>query len=232
MEGNENNKRNKPELVAIDGRGRSDSLRVWESYRDQATLWRALTLLQMPAIALSITVALVLFFTSDTIINVPIKPEPGHYSADKLPDSEFVSVAVQVVNLLSTYTPYTARPQFVKARKYLWEPALSHFEKYYMKQELPTVTDMSRSQIFRVNMRGVKVQRRDDEFVVVRLPGTRQRLIGNRMLPPEQIAWYIKMITIPRNVHNEYGIVIIDVSVKESSVGEDGKPNATNKTTV
>ncbi len=215
-------------IEQIAGRAGSDTIRLWESYRDQAYLWRALALLQMPATALAVVMTLIMYFTKDTIIEVPDMPQPGYYSITKLPDSQFIGFAEEIVNLIASYQPINAHQQFQTARSYLWEPALGKFENEMLGKELRAIEETKRSQLFFADKRLVNVERYPEEdYVVVRIPGTRQKLIGDKHLPPEYMAYYVKMTTIPRNVHNEYGIVIIDISLRK--VTADKMERSSNK---
>ena len=56
------------QLERVAGRAGSDTIRLWEGYREQAYLWRALALIQMPSTALSIAAALIMYLIADTII--------------------------------------------------------------------------------------------------------------------------------------------------------------------
>jgi hypothetical protein len=206
------------QLERVGGRAGTDTIRLWEGYREQAYLWRALALLQMPSTALSIAAALVMYFFADTIIEVPERPQPGYYSVRQLPDSQFINAATSVVNLIGTYQPAVARRQFKTARKYLWEPALTVFEETMMGSELRTIEETKRSQMFFINPRLIKVERFPElDKVIVRIPGVRLKLIGNKPLPADQMVYYVKMTTIPRNVHNEYGIVVIDIRLRRAN---------------
>ena len=212
-----NVKQDLKQLERVAGRAGTDTIRLWEGYREQAYLWRALALLQMPSTALSVAAALVMYFFADTIIEVPERPQPGFYSVKQLPDSQFINAASSVVNLIATYQPAVARRQFKTARKYLWEPALTEFEEVMMGSELRTIEETKRSQMFFINPRLIKVERFPElDLVVVRIPGVRQKLIGNKPLPADEMAYYVKMTTIPRNVHNEYGIVVIDLRLRRA----------------
>jgi hypothetical protein len=205
------------QLERVGGRAGTDTIRLWEGFREQAYLWRALALLQMPSTALSIAAALVMYFFADTIIEVPERPQPGFYSVKQLPDSQFINAATTVVNLIATYQPAVAQRQFKTARKYLWEPALTEFEETMMGSELRAIEETKRSQMFFINPRLIKVERFPElDMVVVRIPGVRQKLIGNKPLPADQMVYYVKMTTIPRNVHNEYGIVVIDMRLRRA----------------
>lgn len=211
-------KRDLKQLERVGGRAGTDTIRLWEGYKEQAYLWRALALLQMPATALSIAAALVMYFFADTMIEVPERPQPGYYSVKQLPDSQFINAATSVVNLMATYQPGVARRQFKTARKYLWEPALTEFEETMMGSELRTIEETKRSQMFFINPRLIKVERYPEiDKVVVRIPGVRLKLIGNKPLPADQMVYYVKMTTIPRNVHNEYGIVVVDIRLRRAN---------------
>jgi len=209
----------KPKLkvVPTPGRSSSDTVKLWERYKRKALFWRSLTLLQFPISAVLIIASLYFISSAETIVDVPDKPEPGTYSVTKLPDAEFISVAQSVLNLIATYQPHTAKVQFKTARKYLWEPALSDFDKNYLKSKsgaLKAIKELGKSQQFRIDAARVRIHRFDDH-VVVKIPGFQYKLLQNRHLRPELVEWYIKMTTIPRNLHNEYGIVITDMKFKE-----------------
>lgn len=203
-------------LEKTSARGKGDTIRLWESYRDQAHFWRAFSLIQLPLSALCVALALVIYSTADTIVEVPAKPQPGNYSVKELPDSEFVAVAQEVVNLISTYQYTNAAEQFASVRKYLWEPALSIFEQRMMLEELKAITDTKRLQIFMVDKNQIKVQRfPEEQKIVVHLPGTRYKLINTREVPAERLLYHLTMMTIPRNASNEYGIVIVDLGLRK-----------------
>ena len=229
-----NLKKDLKQLERVGGRAGADTIRLWEGYREQAYLWRALSLLQMPATALSIAAALVMYFFADTIIEVPERPMPGFYSVKQLPDSQFIDAATAVINLTATYQPAIARRQFKTARKYLWEPALTEFEETMMTKEIQAIEETKRSQIFFVNPRRIKVDRYPElERVIVRIPGLRQKLIGSKPLPPDEMTYFVTMTTIPRNVSNEYGIVVVDIHLRRVDetelVKEDHLEDKANK---
>lgn len=205
------------QLERVAGRAGSDTIRLWEGYKEQAFFWRALALIQVPATTLAIAAALVMYFFADTIIEVPEHPQPGFYSPKQLPDAQFINVATEVVNLISTYQPAIAGRQFKTARKYLWEPALSEFEKSMLGTELTAIQETKRSQIYITNPQLINVERFPElDTVVVRIPGVRQKLVGDKPLDPDEMVFYVKMTTIPRNVHNEYGIVITDIHLRHA----------------
>ena len=212
------------QLERVGGRAGTDTIRLWEGYREQAHLWRALSLIQFPATVMAIAIALIMYYFADTIITVPHAPQPGHYSLTQLPDSEFINAATTVINLIANYQPAIARRQFKTARKYLWEPALTQFEEVMMGSELSSIERTKRSQLFFINPRLIRVERAPQfDAVVVRVQGLRQRLIGNRPIAVQEMQYLVKMTTIPRNVHNEHGIVITDIRLRLISEREAGK---------
>lgn len=204
--------RNKKDIPDA-GRGPRDTIKVWQRSKKSALFWRSLALFQMPLIAIFVLLSTWFFLKADTVLNIPLDPEPGSYSLSKLPDSLYINHATNVVNLLGTYQPFTARRQFQEVRKYLWEPGLTNFERQFVSRELQAVEETSRSQLFYADNKRVRVERGKDH-VVVRIPGTRQKFISSRGLPEEQLVWLLKMRTVPRNVHNENGIAILDLRVE------------------
>jgi hypothetical protein len=209
------------ELERVDGRAGADTIRLWESFREQAYMWRALALLQIPGTFVAVLAAIIMYTTADTIIEVPQMPQPGHYSVKQLPDSEFINVATEIVNHIASYQPKIARKQFVHIRDYLWEPALTAFEEEVMKKELPAIEETGRSQLFFPKKSFTRVQRAPGEDrVVVRLAGSRQKMIGAKILPVDTIVYYVKMTTIPRSAHNEFGIVAVDIRLKKTTFDE------------
>lgn len=201
-------------LESIDGRAGADTIRLWESYRSQAHMWRALCLVQLPATLMASFLALIMFFFADQFITVPEKPLPGRYDVKVLADEQYINFATNVVNLIATYQPVNARRQFDLARKYLWEPALSNFEQTSMKTELRNIEETKRTQVFFFDDRLIRVERQADDKVLVRLPGVRQKLIGDKALDPDEQVYWVTMTTIPRNIHNDFGIVAIDINIE------------------
>jgi len=194
----------------------SDTVRVWENYREQALLWRSLALIQVPASLIALIFALAIWFTRTTILNVPAKPLPGYYAADEIPDPEFISVATEFINLIATYQPVTARKQFKEAAKYLFEPMSSRFEQEMMGRELTAIENTRRTQVFFVDPTKTELIRNQDGSVTVTLVGERQKLVAGEVLPTVMTQFSLTMTTIPRNTLNQYGIVIKNVEVTSS----------------
>jgi hypothetical protein len=191
----------------IDSRGETDTIRLWENYRDQALLWRAIALLQIPTSFVLAIFAFYLWGNSSITLNVPKNPLPGLYAAQEIPDTEFISVATNYINLIASYQPAVAQRQFEKARELLKEPMLANFDKEMINIELKAITNTSRTQLFFVDPVKTTVTRQDN-YVTVTMTGERLKLVAGKQLPVMLTKYTVVMTTIPRNDLNPYGIVI------------------------
>ena len=200
-------------------RSESDTIRLWENYKDQALLWRSLSLIQFPMTCAALIFALVMWSTRVINLTVPSKPEPGIHVAQDIPDTEFVNAANTYVNLVATYQPITARNQFTVAASMLKEPVYTKFKEEMMGAELGAIESTARTQVFFTDPLRTKVTRNGSE-VVVSLVGERWKVIAGSPLPTVTSRFTITMSTIPRNPLNPYGIVITGVSFKANTEGE------------
>ncbi len=200
-------------------RSESDTIRLWENYKDQALLWRSLSLIQFPMTCTALIFALVMWSTRVINLTVPSKPEPGIHVAQDIPDTEFVNAANTYVNLVATYQPITARNQFTVAASMLKEPVYTKFKEEMMGAELGAIESTARTQVFFTDPLRTKVTRNGSE-VVVSLVGERWKVIAGSPLPTVTSRFTITMSTIPRNPLNPYGIVITGVSFKANTEGE------------
>lgn len=190
-----------------DIKGDSDTIRLWEGYRDQAILWRALSLLQLPATAAAIGLSIYLYTTHTTIVNVPPKPQPGQYLAEEIPDSEYIDVATEFINLISSYQPAVATRQFKRAEEMLVEPYLAKFREEVLTHELKTIQATSRTQLYFVDPTTTMVERHDED-VDVTFTGERQKFVAGKQIDPVNSLYRITLTTVPRNPLNPYGIVV------------------------
>ncbi|MBX7139292.1 MAG: hypothetical protein K1X83_15060 [Oligoflexia bacterium] len=190
----------------------SDTIRLWENYRDQATMWRSIALLQIPATAIALIFALTMWNTRSITLNVPPKPLPGLYAAQDIPDTEFIDSATDFLNLIASYQYNVARRQFEEAAKMLQEPLLSKFKESMLETELRTVESTNRTQLFFVDPTTVKVERPSGTEVIVSLLGDRQKIIAGKEVPLVKSRYTVSLTTIPRNKLNPYGITITDFS--------------------
>ena len=203
-----------------EARSENDTVRLWENYREQALLWRALAIFQIPGTLIALIFALVMWNGRETFLQVPAKPLPGIYNAHEIPNEEFVSVATEFVNLIATYQASTAPRQFAQAEKYLVEPMLSKFRIEMMDKELEAIETTRRTQLYFVDPTKIEVLREGREFVVVTLVGDRTKLIAGEQLPEVTTQFRVTMKTIPRNTLNRYGIVISSVEATTTRRGE------------
>ena len=189
----------------------NDTVRLWENYREQALLWRAIALLQIPATIIALIFALYIWSNREIILNVPAKPLPGYYSASEIPDSEFLTTATEWVNLVATYQPNVAERQFRKASEMVVEPMLTLFETEMMGKELKAIKQTTRSQVYYVDPTQTQIYRDESEFVVVTMVGERLKIVSGEQLPAKITQFRVTMTTVPRNKINQYGIVITNV---------------------
>lgn len=200
-------------------RSENDTIRLWENYKDQALLWRSLSLIQFPATFAALLFATVMWSTRVVNLTVPSKPEPGIHVAQDIPDTEFINAANTYVNLVATYQPGTARNQFNVARSMLKEPVYTKFTEEMMGAELGAIESTGRTQVFFTDPLRTKVTR-DGNEVTVSLVGERWKVIAGSPLPTVTSRYMVTMSTIPRNPLNPYGIVITSVLFKANTEGE------------
>ena len=193
-----------------DNQKSSDTVRLWESYREQALLWRVLALFQVPATIIALGFAVVMYNGRVINLNVPAKPLPGFYNAKEIPDAEFIGAATEFINLIASYQPHTARTQFDYAARWLIGPMLARFEKEMIGRELSAVETTRRSQLYFIDPTKTVLERLD-EGVAVTFTGERQKLVAGELLPTVATQYRILMFTAPRSVMNPYGIVITNV---------------------
>lgn len=190
----------------------NDTVRLWENYREQALLWRALALFQIPATCIALIFAIIIFHNRETVLNVPARPLPGFYQAEEIPDEEFISVTTEFVNLVATYQPITARRQFEKAAEYLIEPMLSRFQTDMIGTELQAIETTRRTQVYWIDPTKTELFRNpDDGTIVVNLVGERKKLVAGEELPDVITQFRVHLATVPRNTLNKFGIVITNV---------------------
>jgi hypothetical protein len=202
------------EASIIEARKETDTIRLWENYKDQALLWRSLALLQIPTTLLAVIFSLVLWHSRKITLQVPRQPLPGIYSATEIPNEKFIEAATDVVNLISSYTPANARSQFQKARELLKEPLLSTFDTEMRVTEIKQIESTSRSQVFFVDPSKTLIQRSPSgNQVLVQLEGERLKIVGGRELPAIPTVFRVTMTTVPRNMLNPYGILATEIKV-------------------
>jgi hypothetical protein len=198
-----------------DGIGDSDTIKLWESYRDQALLWRAIALLQVPVTMIALIVGIVAYVNREITLNVPARPLPGQHAAQDIPDSEFIDSAQNFVNLIATYQPLVVRRQFNRAAEMTVAPLLPRFQKEYLMDEVQVVETTARAQMFFVDPVKTTVERQGPQ-VLVTFIGERIKSISGRQLEPVETKFQVGLITIPRTDLNPYGIVIKDLAIENT----------------
>ena len=196
----------------MDSRSDSDTLKLWENYREQAALWRALALFQIPACLLLIVFSTILWATRTITLSVPSKPLPGIYAVKEIPDTEFVQEATNFVNLIASYQPYVARRQFARAREMLVGQILESFDTDMMSIELQAIENTSRSQIFYADPTRTTLDRTTDRSVSVSFTGERIKYVAGKELPLITTKFTVTLSTIPRHTLNPFGIVVTNVN--------------------
>lgn len=193
----------------------SDTIRLWESHQEQATLWRSLALIQIPITLLALVLALIMWGTRSVTLNVPAKPLPGIYAAQDIPDSEFIDFATDYINLIATYQPAVARRQFEEARRMLWGQMIQAFDTEMMGTEVRAIENTKRTQIFFADPTRVNINR-DGRSVLVSMVGDRYKIIAGKEMPAVKTEFVVTMSTVPKNKFNPYGIVITNISLKNA----------------
>lgn len=191
-----------------DSRGETDTVRLWENYREQAAMWRAIALFQMPTTFMLVILSLVLWLGRTTTLNVPAKPLPGLYLAKEVPDTEFIEYATTFVNLIATYQPAVARRQYEEARTMLKEPMLTQFNQEMMEIELKAIETTNRTQVFFIDPIKTKITRLNEKEITIAFEGERLKIVAGKELPTSQATYAITLTTLPRQTVNPYGLVI------------------------
>ena len=193
-----------------ESKNKSDTLVLWEAYKNQALMWRSIALLQIPATLGAIILCFSLWGTRSITLNVPLKPAPGIYEVKDIYDVEFIDYATDFINLIASYQPNIARRQFDEASKMLREPMLSRFENEILGDELKAIESTSRTQLFFIDSTKTNIERTPDE-VNVSFTGDRLKIVAGKELPTLSSKYTVTLKTIPRNRLNPYGIVITNV---------------------
>ena len=193
--------------IVGDARGETDTIKLWESYKDMAILWRALALLQIPATAMALIFAFTMWNSRSITLKVPAKPLPGIYAAQEIPDSEFVDAATEFVNLIGSYQPIVARRQFAKAQEVTVEPFLTKFKEQLMDFELSAIEKTNRTQLYFIDPSKTVINRRERSVEVV-FEGDRMKIVAGQELPLVHTRFTVTLTTVPRHSLNPYGIVV------------------------
>lgn len=200
-------------------RRESDTLRLWEAYLDQAILWRAIALLQIPATLGMLLFTMWIYYNRTIVLNVPQKPLPGQYTVDQLTEPILIDAATDFINLIMSYTPKTARRQMVEAEQRVVEPLLTTFTRDIIETDLKAIEQTQRTQMFLIDPTKTTLSRGNGTATVT-FEGDRIKIVSGKEFPVSSWRYFITMETRPRNRLNEYGVVITGMQFEPTK--EDG----------
>ena len=198
----------------VESKGENDTFRLWESYREQAMLWRVIALAQMLGTFLLVCFAFYLYNTREVTLHVPRQPLPGQYSIHEIPEAVLIEEATELVNLIATYQPYVAEKQFRAALEMLAEPALSIFKEKMLGLELSAIRSTSRTQLFFVDPTKTTIEGTPNG-IRVSMVGERAKFIAGKQLPAVYTKYTFTFITNPRNKINLYGLIVTKIEVQD-----------------
>lgn len=198
-------------------KGEADTLRLWELYQDQAILWRAIAILQIPTTLALIIFSMWVYGNRTTILNVPQKPLPGQYTVDQLTDPILIDAATDFVNLISSYSPKTARRQMLEAEQRIVEPLLTSFGQQMIEGDLKAIEQTQRTQVFLVDPTKTVLSRGRGDATVT-FEGDRVKIVAGKELPVSTWIYHVTLETRPRNRLNEYGVVITGLRLEKKVV--------------
>ena len=208
------NKNIAQKIKLAESRQEADTFKLWESYREQATMWRVIALVQMFGSFLLICFAFYVYSTREITLHVPRQPLPGQYAVDQIPEDALIEASTEIVNLIATYQPHTAQKQFLAALELLDEPALSVFKEKMLGMELQAIRGTSRTQLFFVDPSRNKIEKTRGG-IRVSLIGERTKFLAGKQIAPVSTAYRITFTTKPRNKINPYGLVAINIEVED-----------------
>lgn len=200
----------------IDANTNNDTIRIWENYRDQAMLWRGIALLQIAVTFICVIAAVFFYLNRNITLNVPSKPLPGYYPANEVPESEYIDVATNFVNLISTYQYRTAERQFLFASEHLVDPFLSKFQQEMLKTELKLIQQTQRTQLLMIEQDDTKVKKLANNQVQVVFIAFRTKSIAGKEYETQEMKYTVNLTTVPRNKFNPYGVMINDVEIEKA----------------
>jgi hypothetical protein len=195
----------------------ADTLRLWELYQDQAYLWRAIALLQIPATLLLLIFAMWVYGNRTIMLNIPQKPAPGQYSIDQVIDPILVDAATDFVNLIGSYTPKSARSQFIEAEKRVVEPLLSTFTEQMIEGDLKAIEQTQRTQVFFADPSKTVIERGRNGATVT-FEGDRLKIVAGVEAPYSTWLYHVTLETRPRHALNEYGVVVTGLHLEKKQL--------------
>ena len=152
--------------------------------------------------------------TESAVTNIDL----GYRSISKIPDREFVAKGAKFLNSISTYQPHTARQQFIEAELQVWVRASEKFRRSLIEEELSIIERDKQWQILFLDPKSVEIKRYPEfEQVVLRISGKMQQgQHPTSARAPQDVTYYLVLHTVPANLLNQDGIVVVDYCTKGS----------------
>lgn len=194
-----------------------DTIKIWEGYRQQAIMWRSLSIIQLLATTAISILCIILWQTRSITLKVPQRPVPGQYNTQEIPDADFVEAANSFVNLIATFQPYTSEQQFKRAASLIHSNLLERFTEEFLVNELKAINATSLSQAYFIDPSKTSIERFANNTVKVTFYGTRHKYIGGREIEPVKSKYEVMLTTLPRNDLNPLGIVVADVNMETTN---------------
>jgi len=181
-------------------------LRMVDRYKVQGHFCRFLSLLQFPIILALTLYFITRYLGADTLVKVPEPPVPGEILQDKIPDKEYINTAQNIINLIGTYQPTTARDQFESARDFFLDSAVTSFDETQMNSELITAEESDISQ--RLDVYNYKIVRQANGAAQVCLSGSRQKIVDRNALPPQDVTYCLSFVIDEPFEGSPFGIAV------------------------
>lgn len=175
-----------------------------ERYRRQGMFWRMFSLFQFP-----VSICLTFYFIfrylgADTIVHVPEPKTMEDGTLQKIPEKEYINVAQNIVSLIGTYQPLTAREQFETARDFFSDQAINSFDETQTNGELNTAEESDISQILTVEHTSI-VRQPIGAKVCIR--GVRHRIVLRTVLPQQEVTYCLVLVPDEPFEGNPFGLM-------------------------
>ena len=181
-------------------------LRMVDRYKVQGHFWRFLSLLQFPIILFLTLYFITRYLGADTLVKVSEPPIPGEVPQDKIPDKEYINTATNIINLIGSYQPTTARDQFETASDFFLDSALASFEETQMNSELITAEESDISQ--RLDVYSSRIVREAKGNAQVCLSGVRQKIVDRSPLPQQDVTYCFSFIVDEPFEGSPFGLAV------------------------
>jgi hypothetical protein len=181
-------------------------LRMVDRFKVHGHFWRFISLLQFPIILCLTLYFITRYLNADTLVKVPDPPIPGEVKPDKIPDKEYINTAQNIINLIGSYQPLTARDQFESAREFFLDSAATSFDETQMNSELPTAEESDISQ--QLDVYSTRIVRSANGGAQVCLSGERQKIVDRNPLPRQEVRYCFSFTVDEPFEENPFGLMV------------------------